>query len=99
MANDILVRKIFLPECPICDQAHEVEERKRSVKIKIKGENISYLEHYYHCANGKDEEQDFVPGGMANSNLLNARNAYRKKHDLLTSDEIINIRKNMACHK
>ncbi len=69
MSNETLVRKIFLSECPICDQAHEVEERKRSVKIKIKGENISYTEHYYYCTNGEEDEREFVPGGMANSNL------------------------------
>ena len=30
---------------------------------------------------------------MINENLLNAKNAYRKKHNLLTSNEIIDIRK------
>ena len=28
-----------------------------------------------------------------NENLLNAKNAYRKKHNLLTSNEIVDIRK------
>ncbi|WP_455018072.1 type II TA system antitoxin MqsA family protein, partial [Oribacterium sinus] len=39
-----------------------------------------------------EEEREFETGAMANENLLNARNAYRVLHGLLTSEEIVGIR-------
>ena len=85
-----LIRKIKM-ECPLCDKIHEIEERTRIVKTIIKGDEVSYKETYYLCSNS-DDENEFVTGKIENENLLNARNEYRKAHDLLTSDEIIEIR-------
>ena len=79
-------------QCPMCDRVHEVEERRRSTSITLKGEEVAYEERYYFCENANHEENEFETGAMANENLLNARNAYRIKHNLLTSDEIIRIR-------
>ncbi len=84
--------KKILMECPICDEFHEVEERTRIVETIIKGELISYEETYLLCCNSDEDENEFVTGKMENENLLNARNAYRKVHNLLTSDEIVDIR-------
>ena len=78
--------------CPLCDKTHEVEERKRITTITLKDEKITYEERFYFCANADDEENEFETGSMTNENLLNARNAYRIKHGLLTSDEIVAIR-------
>lgn len=39
-----------------------------------------------------EEENEFETGAMANDNLMNARNAYRVLHGLLTSEEIVGIR-------
>ena len=80
--------------CPLCDKTHEVEERKRIATITIKGEDVAYDERFYFCANAVEVENEFEAGEMTTENLLNARNAYRMKMGLLTSDEIVAIREN-----
>lgn len=89
--NSTLIRKVHM-NCPICDKIHELEERKRFSTITIKGEKVNYEERFYFCANADEDENEFETGSMTNQNLLNARNAYRVKHGLLTSDEIVAIR-------
>ena len=91
MANGTLIRKIHM-SCPLCDRTHEIEERKRTTTIIIKGEEVTYEERFYFCANSDEDENEFETGAMTNENLLNARNAYRVKMGLLTSDEIVAIR-------
>lgn len=91
MKTSSLIRRIRM-ECPLCDKIHEIEERTRVAKIIIKGEEVNYVESYYFCANSNEEENEFATGKMENNNLLNDRNAYRKSHDLLTSDQIVVIR-------
>ena len=78
-----LIRRIHM-ECPICDKVHEIEERTRITELIIKGEEVNYVETYYLCPNSDEDENEFVTGKMMNYNLLNARNEYRKAHDLLT---------------
>lgn len=91
MKNCNLIRKIQML-CPLCDEVHEIEERSCIASTIIKGEKIDYEETYYFCCNSDDNENKFATGKMENDNLLNARNAYRKAHDLLTSEDIIEIR-------
>lgn len=91
MEASTLIRKVHM-DCPLCDKTHEVEERKRFATITLKGDKVTYEERFYFCANADDEENEFETGSMTNENLLNARNAYRVKHGLLTSDEIVAIR-------
>lgn len=91
MEANTLIRKIHM-NCPLCDKTHEVEERKRFSTITLKGKEVTYEERFYFCANADAEENEFESGLMANENLLNARNAYRVKCGLLTSDEIVTIR-------
>ena len=93
MEASTLIRKVHM-DCPLCDKKHEVEERKRFATITLKGDKVTYEEKYYFCANTDDEENEFETGSMTNENLLNARNAYRVKHGLLTSNEIVAIREN-----
>ena len=93
MESSTLIRKIHM-SCPLCEKTHEVEERERLTSIIVKGENVTYEEKFYFCPNANEDENEFVTGAMANKNLLNARNAYRIKMGLLTSDEIIAIREN-----
>lgn len=93
MESSTLIRKIHM-SCPLCEKTHEVEERERLTSIIVKGENVTYEEKFYFCSNANEDENEFVTGAMANKNLLNARNAYRIKMGLLTSDEIIAIREN-----
>lgn len=79
-------------DCPICDKIHDVEERKRMSTATIKGEEVEYLEKYFYCENGEDGECEFETASLMNANLQAAKNAYRKKHHLLTSDEIVSLR-------
>lgn len=91
MEASTLIRKVHM-DCPLCGKTHEVEERKRFATITLKGDKVTYEERFYFCANADDEENEFETGSMTNENLLNARNAYRVKNGLLTSDEIVAIR-------
>ena len=91
MEASTLIRKVYM-NCPLCDKTHEIEERKRFAAITLKGDKITYEERYYFCANADENENEFETGSMTNKNLLNARNAYRVRHGLLTSDEIVAIR-------
>jgi len=93
MEATTVIRKIHMA-CPLCDKVHEVEERKREANTIIKGEEVTYEERFYFCANADEDENEFESGAMTNENLLNARNAYRRKMGLLTSDEIVEIREN-----
>jgi len=60
--------------------------------ITIKGDKVFYEERFFCCVNVDEEENEFETGVMANENLMNARNAYRVLHGLLTSEEIVGIR-------
>ena len=91
MENSILIRKVHM-NCPLCDKMHEIEERKRTTSITIKGEEVFYEERFYFCANADEDENEFETAAMTNENLLNARNAYRVKMGLLTSTEIVALR-------
>ena len=91
MDGSKLIRKVHM-NCPLCDKAHEVEERKRFATITLKGDQVTYEERFYYCTNADKDENEFETGSMTNENLLNARNAYRVKNGLLTSDEIVAIR-------
>lgn len=91
MGRSELIRKVHM-DCPLCGKVHEVEERSRITTITIKGIDVSYNEKYFFCLNADEDENEFESGTMANENLLNARNAYRIKQGLLTSDEIVAIR-------
>jgi len=86
-----LIKKVMM-RCPICDNEHNVELRERVAKTIIKGIDMEYKENYYFCGNATESMNEFADGEMDNKNLLNARNSYREKMGLLTSDEIVNIR-------
>lgn len=86
-----LIGKIEMP-CPLCDKNHDVEIRQRLSTTIIKGEEVKYEEKYYFCCNSDADECEFETGKMTDSNLLNARNEYRKNTGLLTSNEIVEIR-------
>lgn len=93
METSTLIRQVHM-DCPLCGKAHEVEERKRFATLIVKGEEVTYEERFYFCENADEDENEFETGSMINTNLLNARNAYRVKRGLLTSDEIVALREN-----
>lgn len=86
------IKKIYM-NCPVCGKKHEVEERERNASIKIKGEEIFYKEKFYFCPDAGEDRHEFVTGSMANEDLLNARDTYRTRKGLLTSNEIADISK------
>lgn len=79
-------------DCPICNKVHSLELRKRLTQSIVKDEIIDYEEVYYLCPLSDEEENEFVPAGLMDENLLRARDAYRRKKGLLTSNEIAGIR-------
>lgn len=79
-------------ECPLCDKVHELELRRRISVAKVKDEDVEYEEQYYVCPNAPEDENEFVDGKTHNMNMLNARNAYRVKMGLMTSEEIVKMR-------
>ncbi|MBS3949399.1 MAG: DUF4065 domain-containing protein [Peptococcaceae bacterium] len=79
-------------DCPFCDEYHSVEEGMRTAQALVKGEIVHYEQVYYRCAVSSDEDNEFVPAGVMDDNLLRARNAYRTSEGLLSSEEIAQIR-------
>lgn len=63
--------------CPLCDKTHEVEERKRTTAIALKGKEVVYEERFYFCVNANEDENEFETGAMIDENLLNARISMR----------------------
>lgn len=84
----ILIKRI-VRDCPFCNYKHSIEVRKRSTNAIVRGEIVEYDEIYYRCPY---HEEEFIPMGILDENLLRARDAYRRKKQLLMSEEIKRIR-------
>lgn len=95
MNKVVLVSKKVMA-CPICGKTHLLEEKCRKAETVIKGQSVHYKQRFYYCSNASEDENEFESGLMVNANLLNAINAYRKQNGLLTSDEIVSIRKDYS---
>lgn len=91
MNKNVKVLKKERIYCSICGEEHEVDLCEELVNKKVKDDLVEYKENYYRC-NKYDTENIFMIGNMWNNSLLNRIDAYRKKHDLLTSFEIKEIR-------
>lgn len=91
MNKDYLINTAEI-DCPICNNVHSLEMRKRLTQCLVKGEVVDYEEVYYLCQLTDEEENEFVPAGIMDENLLRARDAYRTQKGLLTSNEIAKIR-------
>ena len=76
--------------CPYCGKSDEVYLTTQKINIEIKNQLVEYKEQVYNC---KACGEEFEDGKLVNANLVNARDAYRKKNNLLTSSEIAEIRK------
>ena len=92
MYKDKLIKTVHM-DCPICDQIHDVEMHTRIATLQIKKDRVSYKETYFICHNTNNEECEFQTAKLVRDNLLNARDSYRRKNNLLTSTDIVNIRK------
>ena len=78
LGDDILINKV-IRDCPICNNTHELQYRKRISNAIVKGEKIETEEFYFLCTVTEDEENEFVSAKMMDENLLRAKDAYRKK--------------------
>lgn len=76
--------------CPYCGKNDEVYLASKKINTEIKNQLIEYKGQVYSC---KACDEEFEDGKLLNANLINARDAYRKKNNLLTSSEIAKIRK------
>lgn len=91
MNKDYLIKKLDI-DCPICNEAHSIEVRNRTTQGLVKNEIVEYEEVYYLCPFCVEEENEFIPAGIMDDNLLRARNSYRTLKGLLTSNDIAKIR-------
>ncbi len=91
MNKDYLLRTIEM-DCPLCNKVHSLEERKRITQSIVKDVIVDYEQVYYCCPLSDEDENEFIPAGVMDENLLKARNAYRAIKGLLTSDDISRIR-------
>lgn len=78
--------------CPLCGKTHDVEIITKESIVTIKNEKTVYPKTIYVCHNSDEEENVFIPAKVMDDNLLKARDAYRKNHNMLTSIDIIAIR-------
>lgn len=91
MDKDFLISTVEM-DCPICNKVHSLEKRKRLTQSIVKDEVVDYDEIYYLCPLNDEDENEFVPAGLMDENLLRARDSYRRNKNLLTSAEIADIR-------
>ncbi len=75
--------------CPSCMEEHEVKTVLVDESSVYKDEKVCYKAEYMLCDN---TQELFASEQQLSQNDLNLKNAYRKKHGLLTSDEIVSIR-------
>lgn len=75
--------------CPFCDKEHNITIKETHSECLIKNEKIEYIEKNYYC---EEYNEEFADGELVDQNILNARDQYRIKHQLLTSNEIKEIR-------
>lgn len=86
MNKDYLINMVD-KDCPFCNKTHSLEQRKRLSQSIVKDEAVNYEEIYFLCPLSDEDENEFVPAGLMDENLLRARNSYRQKKGLLTADE------------
>ena len=86
--------EIINRDCPFCDTVHDIEHHVEMGMLPIKGEDVECVVEYFLCpVTDCEDGNSWNPGGMLDENLLRGRDAYRAKYGLLTSDQIIGIRK------
>lgn len=76
--------------CLSCMEEHEVKQVEIEEENSFKGVNVSYMARYEYCDN---TEEYLTYDDSLETNDLAMKDAYRKKKGLLTSQEIIEIRK------
>ena len=75
--------------CKYCDKVHELNVLEHTEVCDIKEEKIEYTKKEYLC---EKTNKIFTTPDLDDINQLEAKDIYRKKHSLLTSKEIKQIR-------
>lgn len=91
MEYDNLIEKVEY-NCPICNKVHLIEKRVRETQALLNNEVVNYEQTYFACFDTDEEDNEFVPAKLMNTNMLKVRDAYRQMKGLLTSFEIRMIR-------
>jgi hypothetical protein len=55
-----------------------LEQRKRLTQSIVKGEIVDYEEVYFLCPLTDEDENEFIPAGLMDENLLRARDSYHR---------------------
>lgn len=76
--------------CESCMETHEVQVVAQKEQNVFKGQTVEYEAVYYYCDH---TEEYYADGTMLAANDLAMKNEYRKAKGLLTTDEIIAVRK------
>lgn len=77
MAKKVLINQVEMV-CPMCGLKHLVDEYEESTSVEINGITVPYSEHYYHCKNASDDDQNFYLSNQMDANLKRARTKYRE---------------------
>ena len=75
--------------CPFCEEEHDVILKKEIRKSIVKDCELESEIYFYEC---NKSGETFESGELLDINLMLMRDAYRKKNNLLTKDEIVSIR-------
>lgn len=91
MENKIKILSKTKMFCSICEKVHEVDLIEKEKETIVKGKKIIYKEKFYRCNKYKDQNT-FQNEKLWNEGLINCLDSYRKQEELLTSNEIKQIR-------
>ena len=86
--NDTKVNDTKL--CISCMREHAEKMITRSENMKFKNRDVTYEAKYYYC---DETEEYWADEALMRYNDIAMKNAYRKDANLLTTNEIIDIRK------
>lgn len=75
--------------CKFCDCVHELKVLENKEECNIKEEQIEYIKKEYLC---EKTNNVFTTPDLDDINQLESKDIYRKKHNLLTSKDIKQIR-------
>jgi len=82
-----IIEKTF---CPLCMEQHEVKIITQIQKTIFKKEEVEYSQQMVYCENA---DEFYIPEDLIKTNDISMKDAYRRKTKLLTSEEIIALRK------
>jgi len=89
MMNEKHEIKKILYFCPLCEKEHEIIEISYNGKAIVKNKEVEYFKKSYYC---EIENEEFTPDTLMDYNLNEAREMYKVSENLLTSNQIKEIR-------